>query len=816
MKSFFERVLPEIGPYCLVSGPTGPDGKLLNPRHLNGIKTIDDLCRQVQELSLSPVNIFFAVGSYAGANRQVPTAKRCLYLDLDSKDFDSVEDAIQKFGQFVKATGLPPPSIYVHSGRGIHVYWVLDRDVPIHEWGPVAAALKAKCLELGFPADKTVTADPARILRVPGTLNRKESVPLTCRVLSDNGTTCSLERIAQQLAVVGAPGQETVSLSGGLAKLAGLVSNEDLSSRSFQPKTEDQVRELLDYIDIPETNGRDEWITVLCAVQDWSNKSDEGFEIFHDWSATQPKYVSREDCWRTWSSFQPGGGIGIGTLIRLAKEGGYEDEQPEPVPSPTLSLAEQVAAPLAAALVAPNAGAPAPTVVQQIIASPLMYAASHVVRASGKSRLDINEAVRWLSMEFVTITDQDGLFYSMTNRAEMTRPVIDDLLTRYMPLNSNGVPTNASVVLRRHGTVNSVNSLGFFPGAAPVYLEEGLSYVNTYRNPPDMLPATPNEIKLIEDFWNYCFPREEDKAFGQYLKQTYAHVVQKPDVKIASAPLLVSKEFGTGKTTLAYNIPRALVGVHSAKMVSNKVLRSSFSDYLTGTHLIHFDEVHINGKWDSDDTANSMKNLVTGDTIEVHPKGQKPFNIPNRVFITATSNYEDAITLPSDDERRWGVYYLRPTRGYTVAQKKAYFGLLHRFLSSSRGPGVLRWYFSQVDITSYDPQEAPPTTVAKRAMIDKSQAPEVQDLKVAIANGDGPFSKDLGTIDAVRMYLHSQTGKSYSERATTMLLKTACHELMEVGQMRNGGQSRVRPWVWRNTAKWAVATTADIAAELKS
>jgi MoxR-like ATPase len=55
-----------------------------------------------------------------------------------------------------------------------------------------------------------------------------------------------------------------------------------------------------------------------------------------------------------------------------------------------------------------------------------------------------------------------------------------------------------------------------------------------------------------------------------------------------------------------------------------------------------------------------MKNLITGKTVEVHPKGMKTFNIPNRLFITATSNYEDAISLPADDERRWGIYYLRP------------------------------------------------------------------------------------------------------------------------------------------------------------
>lgn len=809
MEEFLRRVLPEKGPFCLLSGATGPDGKLSEARHWNGYKTHTELAAKATQLSTLPLNIFFAVGSYAGKNRQDPISKRCFYLDLDGKDFGSVEDTLRQLQIFIRATGLPAPSIYVHSGRGVHVYWALDRDLPISEWLPVAAALKAKCAGLGFPADAAVTSDASRILRVPETLNRKGAVPIPCRVLADNGTSYSIESLRDAL---------LVARPSATDKLAALVSNDDLrTTRNFETKTGEQVRDMLNCIDLPEINARDEWITILCAVQDWSDKSVEGFEIFHDWSSSQPKYVSREDCWRTWESFTPGGGIGIGTLVRLAKEGGYADAvQPSPVPdalSDDVSFAAQVAPVLGTAGI-PTAGPVGPHVIAQVTASPLMIAAAHTVRASGKIRLDMNDAVQWLSNEFVTITDQDGLFYSLTNRAELTRTVIDDLLTRYMPLNASGVPVNASAILRRYGTVHSVNAVGFNPGAPSIYNESGIDYVNNYKNPPDTIVGTLNEVKLIEDFWDYCFPLEEDQPFGQYLKCFYAHVVQHPQTKLASAPLLVSKEFGTGKTTLMYDIPRALVGPHSAKLVSNKVLRSSFSDYLNGSHFLHFDEVHINGKWDSDDTANSMKNLITGKTVEIHPKGQKPYNITNRVFITATSNYEDAITLPADDERRWGVYYLRPTRNYSAAQKEAYFGLLHRFITSSRGAGVLRWYFSNISLAGFDPQRAPPTTTAKREMIVRSQIAEVQILKEALADIDGPFVKDLGTIETIRMYLHSQTGKQMSDMWAKQLLLKACPDAVALNQVRTGN-GRQRPWVWRNQNKWCNATPTDVSSELK-
>lgn len=810
MIEFYRRVLPASGPFTLLTGVTGPDGKLSEQRHWNGLQTHAEVVELVQKQSMLPVNIFYAAGSYAGKNRQDPVAKRALWLDLDSKDFGgSISDALRALVTFVKAVGLPPPSIYVHSGRGVHVYWALDRDVPVAEWLPVAKALKEKCEELGFDADKSSTSDAARILRCPGSLNRKGSDPIPCRVLSDNGQTVKLEDIAAALAVVAVP-------QGALAKLAALTSNDDLkTAREFKKLTEDQVRDMLDFITLPSMGGRDEWITVLNAVQDWGNKSPLSFEVFHDWSSGQPGYVSRADCWKTWDSFEPGGGITIGSLVKRASEAGWAPPQPvdpiAPIASPVQSLAQTLMAPSV-----PNATASAPQITQGVVASALMIGADHAAKSQGKVRFELNDAVQWLANEFVLVSDQNGVYYSVTNRMAMEARVIDDMLTRYMPLNANGIPINATAIMRRYGTVHTVNSLGFHPGAPSVYMENGLSYVNQYLQPEGLVAMSPSEIKLLEHFWwSYLFPLEEDKEFGQYLMGCYGHLVQRPDVKIASAPCMVSKEFGTGKTTVMYDIPRALAGTHVTKLVSNKVLRSTFSDYINGSHFLHFDEVHINGKWDSDDTANSMKNLITGKTVEVHPKGMKTFNIPNRLFITATSNYEDAISLPADDERRWGIYYLRPPAFPSELHKKAYFKAIHALITSHTGPGKLRWYFSQVDISKFDAQAAPPMTAAKKRMVAKSQTHEVQLLKEAAKDRCGPFTKEVFLSESVRQFLQAETGKTYNNVIVREYIIRAIPEAKAVKQLRLGSD-HIRPWALANIGKWEQATNDELRAELKS
>lgn len=817
-QEFFKRVLPSVGPFTLLSGATGPDSKLIEQRHYNNIQTHEALAQEVQRLSMLPLNVFFAAGSYAGTNRKDPIAKRALWLDLDGKDFEGGTDqAVRELGTFVKATGLPRPSIYVSSGRGVHVYWALDRDVPVAEWKPVAQALKAKCEELGFAADPSSTSDAARVLRAPGSLNRKGERPLPCNVITDTGATYRLEDLASCLRVA-------EKLPGALAKLAALVSNDDLvTKREHTERSAADVRSMLDHINLPQFASRDLWIQVLCAVQDWSNKSAEGFDIFHDWSSNQTLYVSEEDCFATWQSFEPGGGIGIGTLVKLARDGGWGEPVPVAVPvagtstvgatiGSDLSFSEQVAA--VAPIIGPSVAPAAPQIVTQSKVSPLLTACQHAVQLGGKPRLEHNDAIHWLANEFVMIMDQEGLYFSQTERKVMAKMSIDDMLTRFMPLNTSGVPINATQLMRRYGVVNVVNSQGFWPGQPRIFTENNNSYVNLYSDPPAMIAPTAQEMAMFADFWDYLFPRDEDKPFGEYLLKFYAHVVQYPATKITSAPLMISKEFGTGKTTAMYDIPKALCGDANSQMVSNKVLRGAFSDYISGKHFLHFDEVHINGKWDSDDTANSLKNLVTGTSVEIHPKGLKPYNIPNRIFITATSNYEDAMTLPSNDERRWGIYYLNPTRVMTSDQRKLYFKTLHDWLSGPRGPGVLRFIFNSIPLAGWNPKDAPPLTKSKLTMVEKSQLSEIQLIIDAYRNQDGPFGREIFTCEEVGQWLQTEVGKTYAGMNVRGFVKRALPDARVVREIRSG-KGKMRIWALTNPEHWTACSADEVRDELK-
>ena len=86
---------------------------------------------------------------------------------------------------------------------------------------------------------------------------------------------------------------------------------------------------------IPATLARDEWARVAMAIK--SEYPDAtGFDLFDTWSQNGEGYTPKA-ARGTWQSVKAGGGVGIGTLLHLAKEHGFklpQDKQASTPPSP--------------------------------------------------------------------------------------------------------------------------------------------------------------------------------------------------------------------------------------------------------------------------------------------------------------------------------------------------------------------------------------------------------------------------------------------------------------------------------------------------
>lgn len=174
-----------------------------------GRRTLDEVLRELSFIGRRPTtrDIYVAMSTQASVAEKVIQTKRgpftivevnrsksgavglkSLFFDVDVKAgaYATTEEALAALEAFLKATGLPRPTLIVASGSGgFHCHWVLDRILEPSEWLPLAVALKNACEAEGLMTDVGVTTDAARILRIPGTLNHKWNPPRPVRLLGD-------------------------------------------------------------------------------------------------------------------------------------------------------------------------------------------------------------------------------------------------------------------------------------------------------------------------------------------------------------------------------------------------------------------------------------------------------------------------------------------------------------------------------------------------------------------------------------------------------------------------------------------------------
>ena len=787
MKKFFERVLPPGGWYSLLGLSKGA------PLEVNGLQTIDDLVQRATLLSTGTTDVYYAVGTYESTGRTAALArrKRALFLDLDAKDFgDSKPETLSALRAFIHSVGLPPPPLVVDSGGGYHAYWPLAEDLDVSAWKALALALKARCDSCGFNADPTVTADAARVLRVPGTLNYKYNPPRPVVVVQDTGECFDPAVLFRTLAATKAVAIADTVLPQGNANAA---INDDLSAgTSFEAPTAATVREMLKAIVIPAAGAarRKVWTDVLAAIKDW-DPGEEGFQVADEWSATQPAYKDSTDVRKTWDSFQRDEGprITIATVIKLARDAGWNPPTPEEEQDVQVDL---------------NAEGYLATARR-----PDARAKEAVAR--GHNRMDIEAARKLLTDDFIYVENQ-GTYYSISRRNVLDKERIDDLNTWRMPLGSNGRALKATDILKNSRDTGVVHSLGFAPGKPFTYNENGREFVNRYVDPAAPVPPTKVEATLFCDLVDYLFP-SGNEVFRKYWLQYMGHVVQRPAVKIATALLFISEKEGIGKTLALYEIPRLLVGIDNASAVTNDTLEGRFTSYLGNTHLLHLEEVHVSGHWSSSKIANKLKAIVTDGIVCVEEKGRDPYNIPNRLVVTATSNYLDAMHISSKLERRWGIYELAPARNYTPPQHRKYFDMIHRWLASDRAAGVLRYIFGNINLQGFNPQTPPPVTTAKQKMSVLSMSEECQVIHDSMMNQAPPFHRDLFQIDEIRGLLKTETSKVYSSKHAANCLIRVVPEAYPT-RVRSG-HAMLRVWCWREFEKWRGCAPEIIRAELE-
>ena len=201
-----DAVLPDNGWFAVV----GIKGKSIKQELVQTRQELDVIAQKFMQ---EERNVFFGCAKYATDQSRTKAnvlALKSMWLDIDcgeSKAADGSGYATQSEGlvklqEFCKLIGLPKP-IIVNSGRGLHVYWPFTQPVDRKQWEPVAARLNELCKTHEFLVDANVF-EVARILRIPETLNFKDSPPSDVSVLTV-GQPVEFDAFSKLLGVKDAP-----------------------------------------------------------------------------------------------------------------------------------------------------------------------------------------------------------------------------------------------------------------------------------------------------------------------------------------------------------------------------------------------------------------------------------------------------------------------------------------------------------------------------------------------------------------------------------------------------------------------------------
>lgn len=183
---FLAVVLPSSGHghYCVA--------ELTTPRKQHNYKEVlTDLAPSVERFVERKLDTYMALATFTEAgSRTAANAShiQSLFVDIDCnhkldipdaagvinpKAYPSAKRAVKALSEFLAVTGLDTlgQPWMVSSGGGVHAYWPLTAPVAIEDWKPVAENFKSLCAQHKLGIDNTVTADPARVMRLPGSTN---------------------------------------------------------------------------------------------------------------------------------------------------------------------------------------------------------------------------------------------------------------------------------------------------------------------------------------------------------------------------------------------------------------------------------------------------------------------------------------------------------------------------------------------------------------------------------------------------------------------------------------------------------------------
>lgn len=250
----------------------------------------------------------------------------------------------------------------------------------------------------------------------------------------------------------------------------------------------------------------------------------------------------------------------------------------------------------------------------------------------------------------------------------------------------------------------------------PFFSEQNESYVNTFR--PLTLPSG-GDASVGMDLIYRLLPNPLE---ARYFLQWLAYKVRFPDTRGPAVVMVAHDKYGTGRGSLIELLKqmwsRGLVRTVDFQTLTGTGSQGQYNEWLADALMVAINEAQEtpqNGsKWLAKANAyEHLKLIVEPGSHELYVKRKGVSNYSGRTSasIIVMTNHLDSLVIPPGD-RRFAIL----SNG--ERQPQEYFSDFHRWRADLRNVGAFVEALNAIDLSGYNPFEAPPMTQAKRDMID--------------------------------------------------------------------------------------------------
>lgn len=367
----------------------------------------------------------------------------------------------------------------------------------------------------------------------------------------------------------------------------------------------------------------------------------------------------------------------------------------------------------------------------------------------------------------------------------------------------------ARKIALQEGRVQKVDRLDYAPKQPRIFIENGCRYANTWSDATQFFGEPGDASRWTMHFGALGWDEHRD-----HIEKWMAFTLRHPEHKINHMLLLGSGE-GCGKDFLLYPLIKAMG--ENQTTISGEELLEGFNDYVLSTKYLHINETELGDRREAMAVSNKLKPLAAAppETLSVNQKGIKRIKVRNILNATMTTNSVMPLRLNGPSRRFYAIWSdLNPRDKHDNMKREwlDYWEDRWTWMKAGGWKAVVHHLMHVVDLSNFNPNEAPPMTEFLREIKESSKSPMQQTLEAFINKKHGAFRCDILTTNDMGETLRAGAmtpadmmtdPKFFTDKKIGMLLK-------EIGSYQQIRTSDARLWVIRNEENYAAMTSNEL------